>query len=64
MTATERAVELAHAAAEAAADLLAEEIIALDVSEQLAITDIFVIASAETERQVGAIVDEVEDSLR
>ena len=34
------------------------------MSEQLPLTDVFVIASAPTERQVGAIVDEVEDRLR
>jgi ribosome-associated protein len=61
--ATERAVELAVAAARAAADLKADEIIALDVSEQLVLTDVFLIASGTNERQVGAIVDAVEESL-
>ncbi len=64
MTATDRAVELAIAAAEAAADKLAQEIIALDVSEQLVITDVFVVASAESDRQVRAVVEAVEDRLR
>lgn len=64
MTATPRAVELAVAAAEAAADKNAHEIIALDVSEQLVITDAFVLAAAENDRQVRGIVDEVEERLR
>ncbi|MDT0201048.1 ribosome silencing factor [Nocardioides sp. AE5] len=64
MTATERAVELVHAAARAASDKLAREIVAFDVSDQLAITDAFVLASAPNERQVKAIVDEVEEQLR
>lgn len=64
MTATDRAVELARAAAEAAADLLAEEIIALDVSDQLVITDVFIVASADNERQVRSIVEAVEDRLK
>lgn len=64
MPATERSIELARAAATAAADKLATTIVGIDVSEQLALTDVFVIASAESERQVGAIVDEVEDTLR
>ena len=64
MPATARALELATAAAEAAADKLADEIIALDVSDQLVITDAFVVASADTDRQVRAIVDEIEDRLR
>ncbi|MFS0701952.1 ribosome silencing factor [Cellulomonas sp. 179-A 4D5 NHS] len=63
MPATERAVELAIAAARAAADLKADEIIALDVSEQLVLTDVFLIASGTNERQVGSIVDAVEESL-
>ena len=63
MPATDRAVELAYAAARAASDLKADEIIALDVSEQLVLTDVFLIASGTNERQVGAIVDAVEESL-
>lgn len=51
-------------AAEAASDKLAQEIIAYDVSEQLAITEAFVLCSAPNDRQVRAIVDEVEDQLR
>ena len=63
MTATDRSIELTQAAAQAAADKLATSIVALDVSEQLAITDTFVIVSAESERQVNAIVDAVEEAL-
>jgi ribosome-associated protein len=64
MTASVRAVELAVAAAEAASDKLADDILAFDVSEQLAITDIFVLASASNDRQVKSIVDEIEERLR
>jgi ribosome-associated protein len=64
MTATDHAIELVQVAAAAAADKLAQQVIAYDVSEQLAITDAFVLASASNERQVKAIVDEVEDKLR
>jgi ribosome-associated protein len=64
VTATDRALELARAAAKASADKLATTITGIDVSEQLALTDVFVIVSAESERQVGSIVDEVEDMLR
>jgi ribosome-associated protein len=62
--ATDRSLELARAAATAAADKLATTIVGIDVSEHLALTDVFVIVSAESERQVGSIVDEVEDVLR
>lgn len=64
MPATDRSLELAKTAALAADDKLATTIAGIDVSEQLALTDVFVIVSASTERQVGAIVDEVEDKLR
>jgi ribosome-associated protein len=59
-----RAITLAQAAAQAAADKQAHDIVLLDVSEQLVITDCFVIASAPNERLVSAIVDEVEGKLR
>jgi ribosome-associated protein len=64
VTATDRAVELVEIAAAAAADKLATEIIAYDVSEQLVITDAFLLCSASNDRQVKAIVDEIEDKLR
>ncbi len=64
MPATEHAVTLVRVAAEAAADKLAEDIVAFDVSERLYITDAFVICSAPNERQVRSIVDSVEEKLR
>ena len=64
MPASERAVELGLAAAQAAADKLAHDILLLDVSEQLVITDVFLLASAPNDRQVKAVVDEIEDRLR
>ena len=64
MPASERAVELGLTAAQAAADKLASDILLLDVSEQLVITDVFVLASAPNDRQVKAVVDEIEDRLR
>lgn len=64
MTATDRAVELVVAAARAASDKLATDLLAFDVSEQLAISDAFLLASGSNDRQVKAIVDAVEDGLR
>jgi ribosome-associated protein len=64
MTATDTARELALRAASAAADKLATDIVLIDVSDRLAITDVFVIATGSNERQVEAIVDEVESRLR
>jgi ribosome-associated protein len=64
VTATDRAVELVTLAAGGAADKLATDIIAYDVSEQLVITDAFLLCSAANDRQVKAIVDDIEDKLR
>lgn len=63
MAATEHAHRLAVLAAQAAADKKAQDIIVLDVSDRLVITDCFVIASAPNERQVQAIVDNVEERM-
>jgi len=61
--ASERALELALAAAQAAADKKAENIVILDVGDQLVITDAFLVASAPNERQVLSIVDAIEERL-
>lgn len=64
MTASAEAIEMATVAARAAAAKLAVDIVVIDVSDQLFITDCFVIASASNERQVNAIVEEVEERMR
>ena len=64
MSVSERARELAVAAAQAASDKLADDILAFDVGDQLVITDVFVLCSASNDRQVRAIVDAVEERLR
>jgi ribosome-associated protein len=61
--ATERALELVTTAATAAVDKLATDVIALDVSDQLFITDAFLLASAPNERQVRAIAEAIEEKL-
>ena len=63
MPATPEAVELTIAAARAAADRKAEEIIAIDVSERLALTDVFLVVSAANDRQVRAVVDAVDEAM-
>ena len=63
MTATKKAIEVANIAAAAAADKLAENIIALDVTEPMPLTDVFLLASGRNERQVAAIADEIELKL-
>jgi ribosome-associated protein len=61
--ASERAVELALTAAQAAADKKAQDIVIIDVGDQLVITDAFLLASAPNERQVLSIVDAIEERL-
>lgn len=64
VTATDRSIELIQTAAQAAADKLAHDIIAYDVSDVLSITDAFLLASAPNDRQVKSIVDEIEERLQ
>ncbi len=55
---------MATVAAQAAVAKLADDVIVIDVSGELVITDCFVIGSANNDRQVNAIVDEVEEKMR
>ena len=61
MTTTEEGLVLE--AAEAASAKKAERIVILDVSEQLVITDYFLICSGNSQRQVRTIADEIERRL-
>lgn len=64
MTASDEAITMAEVAARAAASKIAEDVVVIDVSGQLVITDCFVLASGANDRQVNAIVDEVEEKMR
>ena len=64
MAATQHAIDLALIAADAAAEKLGSDIVLIDVSDRLALTDVFVIVTGSNERQVEAIVDAVEEKLR
>jgi ribosome-associated protein len=63
VTADARSVELAVAAAHAASAKLATDIVAIDVSAQLVLTDVFLLCSAANDRAVRAVVDGVEEAL-
>lgn len=63
MTATPRALELLQLAARAADSKQAEDLVAIDVSEPLALTDVFLLASGRNERNVIAIAGEIEDKM-
>ncbi|MFM6980709.1 MAG: ribosome silencing factor [Micrococcales bacterium] len=63
MTASANAIKVATIAAQAAADKLGENIIAIDVSDHFAFPEVSLIISAKNERQVAAIADFIEDEL-
>ena len=63
MTVDPRTRDRVVSAARAALDKLATDLVALDVSEHLALTDAFLICSGNNERQVDAIVDAVEERV-
>ena len=64
MAASAEAIELAQQAAEAAEDKLATDIVAIDVSQYLVITDVFLLCTAANDRQVRAVVDAIEERLQ
>jgi ribosome-associated protein len=63
LTATKESKELANIAANAALEKLAENIVALDVSSPMPLTDVFLLASGRNERQVVAISEAIEDKF-
>ena len=63
MTASKSALSSVEVAAHAALNKLATDLVALDVSEQMPLTDIFFICSGRNERMVMSIADAVEEAL-
>jgi len=63
MQAPETAVEMLQVAADAAVSKGGEDLVALNVSEPLPLVDIFLLVTGNSERNVAAIADEVEDRL-
>ncbi|MFM6974739.1 MAG: ribosome silencing factor [Agromyces sp.] len=63
MTASPASIALAQAAADAGSAKSAFDIVALDVSGPLPLTDIFLLLSGRSERNVQAIADGIEDAL-
>lgn len=63
MTASARARELVNVVALAADSKQGEDLVALDVSVPLPLTDIFFLATGRNERNVQAIAGEIEDRM-
>ena len=58
------ALELAHRIVEIASDKQGRDILLLDTREVCGFADFFVVCSAESDRQIRAICDEIEHSLK
>ncbi|MEI8222738.1 MAG: ribosome silencing factor [Actinomycetes bacterium] len=63
MAASKKVTELAQLAAEAINEKLGEDIVALDMTEQMILSEVFLIATAQNERQVDGIADAVFEKL-
>jgi ribosome-associated protein len=63
VTASKEALKIVQIAAQAASDKVAENLVALDVTNPMPLTDIFLIVSGRNERQVMAISDGIEEKL-
>ena len=64
MPASKSVTELTQVAARAIADKFGTEMIAIDLSDQMVLSEVFLIATGANIRQVDAIADEVEAKLR
>ena len=64
MAASQSAITITQIAARAAADKLATEMVALDLSDQMVLSEIFLIVTGANVRQVDSIADEIEEKLR
>lgn len=63
VAASEESLEWARIAARAAAELKATTVAAIDVSERLVLTEVFLVVSGSTDRQVRSLVDAVDEAL-
>lgn len=63
MAASEETLEWARIAAQASAELKATTIAAIDVSERLVLTEVFLVVSGSSDRQVRSLVDAIDEAL-
>lgn len=63
VAASEETLEWARIAAQAAAELKATTIAAIDVSERLVLTEVFLVVSGSSDRQVRSLVDAIDEAL-
>lgn len=63
MAASKQVKMITQVAAQVIADKLGQDIVAIDMTEQMVLSEVFLIATAQNERQVDAIADAVFDKL-
>ena len=64
MPASDSVKVLTQVAAQAAADKFGTDMVAIDLSDQLVLSEVFLIVTGQNVRQVDAIADFVEEKLR
>jgi ribosome-associated protein len=64
MPASKSVIDLTQVAARAVAEKLGTDMIALDLSDQMVLSEVFLIATGGNVRQVDSIADFVEEKLR
>lgn len=63
MPASKKVSELTVLAAQAIADKLGTDIVAIDMTDQMILSEVFLIATGQNDRQIDAIVDSVLEKL-
>ncbi|MEN9735867.1 MAG: hypothetical protein RL129_577 [Actinomycetota bacterium] len=63
MTASKKVIEMANVAAQAIADKLGVDIVAIDMTDQMVLSEVFLIATGANNPQIDAIVDNVLEKL-
>ena len=63
MVASKKVIELAEIAASAIADKLGTDIVCIDMTDQMVLSEVFLIATGQNDRQIDAIVDSVIEKL-
>lgn len=64
MPASPQCIERTHIAARAAADKFGTELVALDLSEQTVLSEVFLIVTAANAKMLDTIADNIEEQLR
>ncbi len=64
MPASKTVIELTQIAARAAADKFGEEMVAVDLSDQMVLSEVFLIVTGQNKPMLQSIADEVEEKLR